>query len=60
MNALCLEIETWYHIIQCEKNEEIRIDYILELKKELMKIESYHEDSNKIEIMVNDIEIFLN
>ena len=58
--TMCPEIETWQHIIICEKTEDIRIDYILDLKKELMKIESYHKDSNKIEIMVNDIKVFLN
>ena len=58
--TIYLEIETQKHIMIYKKNEDMRIDYILDLKKELMKIESYHKDSNKIEIMVNDIKVFLN
>ena len=53
------EIETWQHAMICEKNEDLRIEYITNLKKGLMKIESYQEDSNEIEIIVNNIEAFL-
>ena len=42
-----------------EKNEDLRIECITNLKKRLIKIESYQEDSNEIEIMVNNIETFL-
>ena len=44
--TMCLETETWKHVIICEKTEDIRIDYILDLKKELIKIESYYKDCN--------------
>ena len=37
-----LEIETWQHVIICEKNKDIIIEYITKLKKELMKIEPYY------------------
>ena len=43
----------------CEKNEDMRIKYIINLKKGLIMIESYCKDSNEIEIIVNDIGVFL-
>ena len=54
------EIETWQHVIIYKKNDDIRFECIINLKKELIKIELYHKDSKKIEIMVNNIEAFLN
>ena len=44
----------------CVQTENLRLEYIIELKKELAKIKTYREDCNKVEKIINNIEVYLN
>ena len=55
----CSAIETWEHIIQCKKIEEMRLKFIIEMYKELKSIQKETITNEILWTNINDIRKYL-
>ena len=55
----CSRQETWWYMIQCQSTFELKIDYIIELKDNLINTRDDNVSEEEIDIIIKDIQNFL-